>query len=365
MKKVIWLVIILAIVGVIWFNSNKPEPNGEPIKIGALLNLTGDATAWGENAKNAIQLATDQINQGGGIHGRLVQVIYEDTAAEPKKAVSAFQKIISVDRVTAVIGPLSQTETLAVLPLIKQTAIPAIGPSYVPLKNRTNLRNPLFVWMDAEEEASRLAQYVFDQGIRSVGVIGTLDSWENTVSQSFSEKFRFLGGTITLEEIVQPGTEDMKLSITKVLASKPQGIFLGTYYQFINSTKVLRDLSYEGKLYSIEVDDYLAGETASWINGLKFIAPDYYRNDFIKMFGDKFGRVPGLPAGQAYDATNILFSFLKQSTNRNEILEMIENFKNYEGVSGKLEVAPNGRTYLPTALFELQNGKIVRLSSLP
>lgn len=366
-KITLWALVLLAIIGGIWFVSKKQSPavSGETIKVAALLSLTGDAAAWGENAQKAIQLATEEANQKGGINGKQIEIIYEDTAGDAKRAVSAYQKVTSIDHVVAVLGPLNQTEDLAVMPLIIQTGTPTIIPGYVPLKNRTNLGNPLFVWMDAEVEAGRLAQYLFDQGIRTVAVIGTLDSWENTVSTSFAEKFKLLGGTVTEQEMVQPDTADMKLPVTKVLATKPQAIFLGTYYQFINSTKVLRDLGYTGKLYGIEVDDYLAKETAGWTSGLDFIAPDYYKDDFIKAFETKFGRAPGLPAGQSYDAANILFSFLKQSSDQKNMLEAMKNFTNYTGVSGELTIASDGRTYLPTALFELKNGQITRLSSLP
>jgi branched-chain amino acid transport system substrate-binding protein len=366
-KTIIWTVIIVVVVGgLVWAGTrnDNDQPGSGLIKIAALLHLSGDAAAWGENAQRAIQLATEQVNGRGGINGQRVEVIYEDTGADPKRAVSAFQKVTSIDRVTAVIGPLSQTEDLAVMSLIEQTGTPTIIPGYVPLVNRTNLTNPLIIWMDAEVEAGRLAQYVFDQGVRTVGVIGTLDSWENTVTRGFSDKFKSLGGTVAVEEIVQPQASDMKASVTKVLATRPEAVYLGTYYQFVNSTKVLNDLGYKGRVYGIEIDDYLAGETSGWTNGLRFIAPDYYRADFVKMFEDKFGQAPGLPAGQAYDATNVLFSFLKQGTSQGEIIEAMKNFKNYDGVSGKLEIASDGRPYLPTALFELQNGKVVRLEEL-
>ena len=363
MKKLIWIVIILVIVGAVWLSGGE-KTEAEPIKIGALLSLSGDASAWGENAQRAIQLATEKVNEQGGIDGRKVEIIYEDTGGDPKRAVSGFQKLTSIDQVTAIIGPLNQTEDVAVMPLIKQIGIPTIVPGYVPLQNRADLSNPLLVWMDAEVEAGRLAEHVFNQGTRTVGVIGTLDSWESTVTKGFSEKFKSLGGTVTVEEIIQPQAAEARSSVTKILATKPQAVYLGTYYQFINSTKALSDLGYKGKVFSIEVDNYLAGETSGWTSGLQFIAPDYYQDVFVNMFETRFGQAPGLPAGQAYDATNVLFSFLDQGVNREKIVEAMKKFNGYEGVSGKLQIAPDGRTSLPTALFELQDGKVIRLNTL-
>ena len=336
--------------------------DSEPIKIGALLSLTGGASAWGENAQKGIALATEEINKNGGINGKQVEIIYEDTASDPKVAVSAFQKVTSFDRVDAIIGPLNQTETASVISLIDQTKIPTIAPGFLPLQNRTNINNPLLIWTDAETEAGRLAQYVYDQGIRSVGVIGTLDAWENTVTMGFVNNFRALGGSITDLEQVQPTADDMKLPVTKILATKPQAIYLGTYYQFVNSLKEISNQGYKGKLYGIEVDDYLAGETAQWSNGLQFISPDYYTTAFIDDFKAKYATEPGIPAGQSYDAAKILFSLIGET--QNDTLEAMKKFKQYDGVSGELRISAEGRTYLPTALFQINNGKISRVESL-
>ncbi len=337
----------------------------EPIKVAALLSLTGVAPAWGENARRAIELAVEETNAAGGINGRPVEMLYEDTGADPKKAVSAYQLVTSVDKVAAVIGPLQQTEDVAVMPVIAETGTPTIVPGYIPLQNRSNVDNPLLIWMDAQVEAARVAQYMYGQGIHTVGVVGTLDSWETTVSDAFVDAFKTAGGTVTEVEIVQPNSNDIRLPVTKIVATKPQAIFLGTYYQFVNATKELHDFEYTGQLYSIEVDNYLAAQSVGWVRDIKFIAPDYYTTDFVKKFKTKYAAAPGLPAGQAYDAANLLFSLLKKSTNKNDVLNEMKNFKQYDGVSGELTVATDGRTALPTALFELKAGEVVRVSALP
>jgi len=366
-KKIIWTIVGIAVIlGIIIFasNRNSSSPN-QTIRVAALLSLTGDASAWGENAQKAIQLATAEMNQKGGVNGKQIDVIYEDTAGDPKKAVSAYQLVTAVDHVTAIMGPVTQSELTAIIPLIDKDGTPTVTADYIPLQNRMNLSNPILVWMDAQIEASRIAQAAFDQGIRNMAVIGTLDSWETTVSNTFADKFKSLGGTITDIEIVQPGSADMKLPVTKAIASKPQGIFIGTYYQFVNSTKELHDLGYQGKLFSIEVDDYLAGQTSNLINDLQFIAPDYYTGNFIQDFKTKYGTVPGMPAGQSYDAANILFSFLAKSDKQSDILQEMKDFKSYNGVSGQLQVGSDGRTTLPMALFDLKKGVVSRVQALP
>ncbi len=366
MKRAIWIaagvLLLIAVIALVGHNSKSQTTSNQTIKIGALLSLTGGASAWGENAQKGIALAVEEANKNGGVNGRQVEIIYEDTASDPKISVSAFQKVTSLDHVDAIIGPLNQTETASVISLIDQSNIPTVAPGFLPLRDRKNINNPLFIWTDAETESGRLAQYVFDQGIRKVGVIGTLDAWEETVTNGFVEKFKALGGTITDLEKVQPTADDMRLPVTKVLATKPEAIYLGTYYEFVNSLKEISNQGYKGKLFGIEVDDYLAGETSKWSSGLQFIAPDYYSSNFIDIYKNKYSMPPGIPAGQSYDATKILFSLLKEK--QSDTLTAMKNFKQYSGVSGELRISPEGRTYLPTALFQIDAGKISRVKPL-
>ena len=67
------------------------------IKIGAALPLTGEGALYGQAAKNAIDLAVSQINEIGGIHGKKVKVLYEDTKLSPQEATIAVTKLITIN----------------------------------------------------------------------------------------------------------------------------------------------------------------------------------------------------------------------------------------------------------------------------
>jgi branched-chain amino acid transport system substrate-binding protein len=366
MNKKIWITVaVIAIIGIILWQIGESRKSGDTIKVGAILSLSGGAASWGENAQKAIELAAQQVNVQGGINGKKVEIIYADDASQSKTAVSAYEKLTSVDHAVAVMGPLFQGAMDSVIPVAYHDGTPLIDPGTATLKGRTNLKNPLLIWMDPVSEADRIAQYVFSRGIRRAAVIGTLDSWENIVSNAFAQKFRSLGGTITDEEIVQPTVADMGSPATKVVATHPQAVFMGTYFEFIQGTEALNELGYSGKLYGIEADDYLASQSYSWTKGLQFIAPDFYTSDFIATFKSAYGEVPGLPAGQAYDASNILFSFLKKSTKQSDILNAMAAFTSYDGVSGPIQITSDGTTLMPTAIFEIgATGTIQRVAAV-
>ncbi len=92
------------------------EAEAEDIKIGAILRLSIGASD-GLPAKRGIEIAVKEINAAGGIKGKPLIVIYEDSKDSPQASVSAFQKLISMDKVQVVIGPMMSGEVLAVAPI--------------------------------------------------------------------------------------------------------------------------------------------------------------------------------------------------------------------------------------------------------
>ncbi len=97
------------------------------IRIGFVGPLTGEVATVGENAKIAVQVAADEINAKGGVKGKKIEVIYEDGKCNAKDATSAGTKLISVDKVVAIIGGLCSGETLAIAPLAEKAKIPLIS----------------------------------------------------------------------------------------------------------------------------------------------------------------------------------------------------------------------------------------------
>src|SRR4051794_28811317 len=71
--------------------------DGSPFNVGAVLPLTGSAAVWGKNSQQGMNLALKEINDGGGVKGRKLAILYEDSQSDPKTATSALQKLITVD----------------------------------------------------------------------------------------------------------------------------------------------------------------------------------------------------------------------------------------------------------------------------
>ncbi|MEK7530553.1 MAG: penicillin-binding protein activator [Patescibacteria group bacterium] len=362
MHKIWWWIgaIVVAVI-VLWFLASyqKPGVAATPIKVGALLLLSGDFTSYGTSARTAVELAVEKYNADPA-HLRKVEVIYEDTKADPKTAVSAYQKLVSIDHVDAIVGPMLQVEMSAIAPLVIQDKVPVFSISNPDKVLRGTLPGFLAVWPDPTLEAEQMAQYVYDQGVRSVATLGTKDSWESEVSQAFNDKFTALGGTVVDTETVLPDDNDTATQVTRALSKKPEALFLGTYYKFTYFVKKARDLGFKGKMYSIEIDTNLASETNPASNGLRFISPEFYTADFVQAFETKAGAKPTIPSGQTYDATQILLSIVPLAKDRADIISRMDALQSFDGVSGHITFNNERRATFPLNIFEIQNGEIMR-----
>lgn len=121
MKKIYWLLIIIVIIvaGVVVINKEK---DSNDIKIGFVGPLSGFGAPWGEESKEAVEIAVKEINDGGGIKNKKLEVIYEDGKCASKEAVNAAHKLISVDQVKIILTVCGQ-ESMAIAPLAEKNKV--------------------------------------------------------------------------------------------------------------------------------------------------------------------------------------------------------------------------------------------------
>ena len=101
--------------------------SGEPIKIGAIVSLTGPYAGLGEPEKNTLEMEVKRINDAGGVNDRPIEVIIEDDATDDAKAVAAASKLIEQDEVVAIIGATGTGATMAVRGDVQRASIPQVS----------------------------------------------------------------------------------------------------------------------------------------------------------------------------------------------------------------------------------------------
>lgn len=156
----------------------------EPIKIGVILSVTGPASFIGEPEKNTLLLLAEEINKKGGIQGRTLEVIIEDSKSEETQAVLSAKKLIERDKVVAIIGPSTTGESMAIIPIISQAKVPMIS-----LAAGTGITEPVkeryWIFKTAQYDRSAVEaiyNYLKKKGVTKVGIL--------TIATAFGDQGR-------------------------------------------------------------------------------------------------------------------------------------------------------------------------------
>lgn len=192
--------LVLALAGCQQEAGRAPE-GGSPIEIGFVGPLTGGGAKYGEAARKAIELAGAEINQRAGVRGPAIRVVYEDSQGDPRRAVDAFRKLVSVNKVPAVIGDLFSSATLAVAPIANESEVVLLSPTssapgitYAGPFVFRNVASDIF-------EGSVMAEFARNRvGLSRVAVLYINNAYGAGIREVFVREFRAVGVSTMLAE---------------------------------------------------------------------------------------------------------------------------------------------------------------------
>lgn len=354
MKKIgIFLGVIVVIVLAVGFGMTRIPNHIKEIKIGAILPLTGDAATYGTALKKGVDLALEEVNAGGGIGNKKVVVVYEDSQEDPKSAVSAINKLISVDKVRVVIGDMFSSVTLAIAPIAQKSKVVLVSPT-ASAEAVPNTGDYIFsIYPSDAYDGKFLADFVFEKlQKRNAATLFVQADAMITCKDSFRKVFEGLGGKITFEEGYAPKTDDYRSLLSKAKSSNPDVIFIPGYLEdIVKLTKQARELGIKSQFITISTayDSKLFELGKNTVDGLLLSAPFFETAtnqqeviSFKEAFRKKFNEEPNVWAAYGYDVLKIVILAFKNSTkNHTEVKNELLRIKNYPGVTGETSFLPN------------------------
>lgn len=209
----------------------REEPKSKPpIHIGAVFPLTGDIASYGKAAAKGIDLAVEHINTRGGIKGQALQVIYEDDQGQAAKAVAAMQKLVSIDRVSLVMGSAASSVTLAMCPVANREKVVLITP-ISSAKDLPEKCRPHFFRVCPSDvvQAAMMAEWFAEEQRKRAAIVYVNNSWGQGLKEEFESKFTELGGQIVTIEAIKEGDRDLRAQLSKVKAVNPDSLYAITY----------------------------------------------------------------------------------------------------------------------------------------
>ena len=292
-------------------------------RIGVMESVTGPGETYGNVAVRAKQMAVDEINAAGGINGRMLELIVEDSKCSAQDSITAYNKLTDVDGMKIILGTSCSGAMLGAAPLAEEEGV-ILFSGLATNPDIANAGDYIFrTSMSDAQLGIDTGNVLWTGGIRRLATISESTDYAEGVRRTTSDRFEELGGEIVGAERYSSDVTDFRSQLTKLLGENPDAFHVAAQAEFSGGTvvKQLRELGYTGPIFS---DVVVVGTTALEVageaaTGVVAITADLdpanaKAQEVITNFRAKYDYVT-LPwyIGSAYDDVYITAECLKQT----------------------------------------------------
>ncbi len=352
------------------------KPTGSELKIGVSAPLTGDISALGQSTKNAILLAQDEVNAGGGLKvgDKVLKVrcIIEDDENKPESTATVFQKLINQDRVLAIIGSQSSKCSNAGAPIAESAKVPQITP-WSTNPNVTKGRSFVFRACFIDPFQGRVvAQFAAGKlKARTAAVVYDVASdYNKGIAEVFRDEFTRMGGRIVGYETYNTKDTDFSAQLTKVKGAGPDVLFLPNYFNEVPlQVQQARKLGLTATVLGGDGWDNpelvkLGGAVMDGTYFSNHYSPDLdspAAKAFIGAYQARFKAVPDAAAALTYDSAKLLFQAIAAAgkADPRAIREALAATKGFQGVTGSVTYTGTGDPVKGAVVIKIEKGRFV------
>lgn len=352
--------------------SPEGQAEAEEIKIGTIGPLTGDVATYGISTKNGVEIAVDQVNENGGINGKKVVLISEDTRGDQTEAANAASKLIERDKVVAIVGGVISAETMTAGPIANDAGVVMISSSStaqgVPEIGDYIFRNCL----SDEVQAVQLAEFAATElGLKRFAIMFTNNDYGLSLKNAFEGKAKEIAEVVGVETY-NDGEKDFRAQLTKLKGANPDALYIAGYYT--EAAKIAQQAKEQGlEVQLLGADGFyspvLIELGGGAVDGAVFTAgfftddPSENAQNFVKAYMEKFNEEPDMFAAQAYDAAMILLTALKNTDGQGgeALQQAMLNTKDFPGITGVTSFTEVGDAIKDIIILKVENGKFVKI----
>jgi branched-chain amino acid transport system substrate-binding protein len=200
------------------------------IVIGTIQDLSGPVAAYGKQARNGLQMRADEINEAGGIRGRKLRLIVEDNGYDPKKALLAAQKLVTGDKVFAILSHIGTAPNMAAMPIqFEKNVI-----NFMPLTGAREMFDPFnklkFALVPPYYDQMRviLPPMIKDKGYKRVGILYQDDEFGLEVLRGTEAALKVVNLPLAEKTSFKRGATDFSSQVAKLKAAECDLVVMGT-----------------------------------------------------------------------------------------------------------------------------------------
>ncbi len=340
------------------------------ILVGEYGSLTGSTATFGLSTNKGIKMALDEVNEKGGVKTKKIKLITLDDQGKPDEAAAAVTRLITQNKVVAVIGEVASSLTEAAAPFAQQYKIPLITPSST---NPSITKDRDFVFRVCFIDPFQgfvMAKFAWENlKIKKVAIFrDKANLYSIGLADAFIESFKKMGGTIVTDLSYQEKDIDFKAQLTQMKSKSPEAIFIPGYYTEVGL--IARQALQLGLKVPLLGGDGWDSTRLHEI-GKEAINGHYYSNhystestdpivqEFIKKFKARYNEVPDGLAALGYDAAKILVAAMERTTEvtPQNIRDELAKTKDFPGVTGKISINENRDAVKPAVIVQIENEK--------
>jgi branched-chain amino acid transport system substrate-binding protein len=342
-----------------------------PVKIGHFASLTGKDAAFGVASRKGIILAVEELNAQGGILGRPVEYLVEDIQSKPGESATAVKKLISRDKVVAMLGANASSNSLEAAPICQAARVPMMAISSTSPKV-TEIGDYIFriCFIDPFQGAV-LAKFAHEKlGAKRVALLTSVSSpYSVGLSSVFRERFTRLGGQIIAEQKFAEGDKDFKAQLTAIRTFKPDLIAAtGFYTEAALICVQARSLGIEVPI--IGGDGWEAPQLTEL--GGKAVEGTYYSTHYsphnaaseVQAFVQKYrarwdNETPEAVSALGYDAMLLMAQAMTRArtTDGPKVRAALATTSDFRGVTGRTTIDAQRNSAKPAVILTVKNGQ--------
>jgi branched-chain amino acid transport system substrate-binding protein len=368
-KNIVIVIAVAVLLGalIVYLRWQPTTERTADIKVGAVLSLTGPLAFLGKPEQDALIMAAEEVNATGGINGKQVKILVEDSKSSARDGVSALQKVLLDSPVAVITGQtLISNATQPILTSAKTPQVVlGVHPSLA--KQSEFTVRPYYGY---EDEMKVLADYVVKHGQKRIGVMWVMvPDAEASINQVLAPELQRLGGSIVVSESYNLGETNLRPQLTKVAAANPDAIFVMDFGNMMPT--ILKDAATLGVREKIITDLGMLSAPpidAALTEGMPVVGPAFViRNassfqQFSAKFKQRTGAEPNYDVLYTYDAIKLLFLAIQEAgTDPVKLAKALRTERTFEGVTGKMYVHSDGNVTVEMELAKFVNGRLVPL----
>ena len=353
-------------------------PEAQKIEVGFFGALTGPQATFALSGKNGARLAIDQLNAGGGVLGKKLDLLVEDDHNEPSEAASAVSKLITRDHVVALIGENASSRSLAAAPIAQNYQVPMVSPSSTNVevtKKGDYVFRVCFIDPYQGKAVATFARQTLGAKTAAV-LVDAKSDYSVGLAESFRRAFTGLGGEIVSELKYAEGDSDFSAQLTALRSAAPDALMIPGYYTDAGLiARQARSLGIQSTLLGADGWDSpklaeiggAAVEGAYFSNHYSADDPSEAVRTFVAAYRKAYGAAPDSIAALSYDAARLIADAMRRagSTEGKRVRDALAATADFPGVTGKITMDADRNPVKPAVILKIEGGKFRYAATVP